>query len=77
MPVTAAVRINAQFFVFVAEKGAQGMTAKQKPVQLGDIVGNDYIVVSGLQPGEELIVGGLQKIRDGAPVAPAAPAEKK
>lgn len=86
IPVTAVTRVNAQFFAFVAEKGGQGMTAKQKPVLLGDIVGNEYIVQSGLQPGEQLIVGGLQKIRDGAPVmpappaaaaAPASPAEKK
>jgi RND family efflux transporter MFP subunit len=74
VPVTSVTRINAQFFAFVAEKGEGGMVAKQKPVQLGEIVGNDYVVESGLQPGEQLIVGGLQKIRDGAPVMPA-PAE--
>jgi RND family efflux transporter MFP subunit len=74
VPVTAVVRINAQFFAFVAEKSAEGMTAKQKPVQLGEIIGNEYVVQSGLQPGEQLIVGGLQKIRDGAPVIPAPPA---
>lgn len=74
VPVTAVTRVNAQYFAFVAEKSAQGMAAKQKPVQLGEIVGNDYVVQSGLQPGEQLIVGGLQKIRDGAPVMPAPPA---
>jgi RND family efflux transporter MFP subunit len=75
VPVTAAVRINAQYFVYVAEKSAQGMVAKQKPVQFGEIVGNDYVVQSGLSAGEQLIVGGLQKIRDGAPVMPAPPAQ--
>jgi RND family efflux transporter MFP subunit len=74
VPVTAVTRINAQFFAFVAEKSDKGMTAKQKPVQLGDIIGNDYVVQSGLSAGEQLIVGGLQKIRDGAPVMPAPPA---
>jgi RND family efflux transporter MFP subunit len=74
VPVTAVTRINAQFFVYVAEKSDKGFTAKQKPVQLGDIVGNDYIVQSGLSVGEQLIVGGLQKIRDGAPVMPSPPA---
>ena len=74
IPVTAVTRINAQFFAFVAEKNGQGMLAKQKPVQLGEIIGNDYVVQSGLQPGEQLIVSGLQKIRDGAPVMPAPPA---
>jgi membrane fusion protein (multidrug efflux system) len=31
-------------------------------------------VQSGLAPGEQLIVSGLQKIRDGAPVMAAPPA---
>jgi RND family efflux transporter MFP subunit len=74
IPVTAVTRINAQFFAFVAENSANGMTAKQKPVQLGEIIGNEYVMQSGLQPGEQLIVSGLQKIRDGAPVMPAPPA---
>jgi RND family efflux transporter MFP subunit len=74
LPVTAVMRINAQFFAFVAEQDAQGLIARQKPVQLGEIIGNDYVVQSGLTPGEQLIVGGLQKIRDGAPVVAAPPA---
>ena len=74
LPVTSVARINAQFFAFVAEKGEKGMVAKQKPVQLGEIIGNEYVVQSGLQPGEQLIVSGLQKIRDGSPVMPAPPA---
>ncbi len=76
VPVTAVVRVNAQFFAFVAEKSDQGMSAKQKPVQLGEIVGNDYFVQSGLSVGEQLIVSGLQKIRDGAPVMSAPPAQR-
>jgi RND family efflux transporter MFP subunit len=74
VPVTAVQRISGQFFAFVAEKSGDGLTAKQKPVQLGDIIGNDYVVQGGLQPGEQLIVSGLQKIRDGAPVMAAPPA---
>jgi len=74
IPVTAVTRINAQFFAFVAEKNDQGMVAKLKPVQLGEIIGNEYVLQSGLQVGEQLIVSGLQKIRDGSPVMPAPPA---
>jgi RND family efflux transporter MFP subunit len=83
IPVTAVLRSTGDFFAFVAEKGQQGLVAKQKRVQLGEIVGNEYVVQGGLQPGEQLIVSGLQKIRDGAPVMPApsagaaAPPEKK
>jgi RND family efflux transporter MFP subunit len=72
VPVTAVLRVNAQYFAFVAEKAAQGMVAKQKPVQLGEIIGNAYVVESGLAPGEQLIVSGLQKIRDGAAVMSAS-----
>ena len=32
------------------------------------MVGNDYVVLDGLKPGEKLIVSGVQKIGDGAPV---------
>ena len=74
VPVTAVARITGQYFVYVAEKDGQGLVARQKGVQLGEIIGNEYVVQGGLQPGEQLIVSGLQKIRDGAPVMAAPPA---
>jgi len=74
VPVTSVMRVNGQYFAFVAEKSDQGLVAKQHAVQLGDIIGNDYVVKDGLKAGEQLIVGGLQKIGDGAPVSPAGPA---
>jgi RND family efflux transporter MFP subunit len=74
VPVTAVTRINGQWFAFVAEpgEGGKGLVAKQRSLQLGPVVGNSYTVVSGLKPGEKLIAAGIQKIRDGAPVAAAA-----
>lgn len=79
VPVTAVNRVNGQYFAFVAEKGDQGLVAKQRAVRLGEVLGNDYVVIDGLKPGEQLIVSGLQKIGDGAPVsiAAAAPAPQK
>jgi RND family efflux transporter MFP subunit len=69
IPVTAVVRISGQYFCFVAESGAQGgLVAKQKPIEVGEMIGNDYVVRSGLKAGETLIVSGIQKIGDGAPV---------
>jgi RND family efflux transporter MFP subunit len=69
VPVTAVVRISGQYFCFVAEPGAQGgLVAKQKPIEVGELIGNDYVVRSGLKAGETLIVSGIQKIGDGAPV---------
>jgi len=77
VPVTAVTRINGQWFAFVAEpgEGGKGLIAHQRSVELGPVVGNSYTVVSGVKAGEQLIVGGIQKIRDGAPVQPAAPAK--
>jgi multidrug efflux pump subunit AcrA (membrane-fusion protein) len=67
-------RINGRFFVYVVEEGEGGTSvARQRAVELGELVGNDYIVESGLKPGEKLIVSGIQKVRDGAPVAEAGP----
>jgi RND family efflux transporter MFP subunit len=74
VPVTAVTRINGQWFAFVAEpgEGGKGLVAKQRSLQLGPVVGNSYTVVAGLKAGEKLITGGIQKIRDGAPVAAGA-----
>jgi RND family efflux transporter MFP subunit len=76
VPLVAVTRINGQYFVFVAESGERGSVARQRAVNLGEVVGNGYVVVSGLKPGERLIASGIQKIGDGAPVTavPATPA---
>jgi RND family efflux transporter MFP subunit len=74
VPLVALNRINGQFFAYVAEPGDGGaMVAHQRAVEPGPLVGNDYVVKSGLEPGDKLIVSGVQKIRDGAPVAVTAP----
>ena len=74
MPVVAVVRISGQYFAFVAEPGeGGGLVAKQRQITLGPMIGNEYIVLSGLKPGDKLITGGIQKIGDGAPVQPAPP----
>jgi RND family efflux transporter MFP subunit len=74
VPLVAVSRINAQYFVYIVEKGEGGMTvARQRPVQLGALVGNDYILIDGLKAGDQLIVAGTQKIGDGMPVNAVPP----
>jgi multidrug efflux pump subunit AcrA (membrane-fusion protein) len=68
VPLVAVTRINGQYFVYVVENQNGTPIARQRSVQLGPIVGNDYQVLSGLKEGEQLIVSGIQKIGDGAPV---------
>jgi RND family efflux transporter MFP subunit len=72
VPVTAVARVNGEYFAFVAE-GADGKTvARQRAIKVGPIVGDDYAVLSGLKPGDRVVVSGVQKLADGAPIAPAA-----
>jgi RND family efflux transporter MFP subunit len=70
VPLVAVTRVNGRFFVFTAEKDGQSTIARQRPVDLGPLVGNNYVVLKGLTAGEQLIVSGVQKIGDGMPVAP-------
>jgi len=41
-------------------------------VKLGPAHGSDFVVESGLAVGDRVVVEGLQKIRDGMTVKPAA-----
>jgi membrane fusion protein (multidrug efflux system) len=45
-----------------------------RPVEVGDWSGEDWVITSGLQPGERVIVDGIMRIRPGAPVTVAAAA---
>jgi membrane fusion protein, multidrug efflux system len=51
--------------VYVVDKQGQ---AAMRPIKLGAMVDGNWIVESGLKPGDKVIVSNLQKIRPGAPV---------
>jgi RND family efflux transporter MFP subunit len=70
IPVLAVTRISGQYFAFVAEGKDGSLVARQKPLSVGDIVGNDYLVRDGIKPGDRIIVSGTQFLVDGAPVSP-------
>jgi len=69
VPVLAVSRISGQYFAFVAEQDKGSLVARQKPVKVGEIVGNDYVVLDGIKDGDKVIVSGTQFLRDGVPVA--------
>jgi len=82
IPVASVSRIGGQSFVFIAQKGEpspgedpQGAVpqtiAKQKPVTLGDIQGQEYQVLKGLNVGDRIVVEGVLKLSDGTPINPA------
>jgi RND family efflux transporter MFP subunit len=68
VPVVAVSRVSGRTFAFVVENGEKGAVARQRTIELGPIVGNDYVVLNGLAAGDQLIVTGIQKVRDGVPV---------
>jgi RND family efflux transporter MFP subunit len=72
VPVTAVSRVGGQHFAFVAEEKDGALVARQRPLEVGEIVGNDYVVRKGIRPGEKVIVSGTQFLLDGAPVKPQA-----
>lgn len=70
IPLTSVTRVGGQYFAFVAEPAdGGGLVARMRPVTLGSVIGNNYVVRDGLNPGERLITGGIQKIGDGVPVS--------
>ena len=69
IPILAVTRINGQFFAFLAVKEGKSTFARLKALQIGDVIGNDYVVLEGLKPGDHLILSGLQFLQEGAPVA--------
>jgi RND family efflux transporter MFP subunit len=68
IPVLAVQRINGQFFAFAAVKEDQATVARQRLLKLGEIVGNDYTILDGVNAGDHMIVSGLQFLQDGMPV---------
>jgi RND family efflux transporter MFP subunit len=71
VPIVAVSRLAGQHFVFVAEQSDKGVVARQKPIAIGEVSGDDYVVRSGLMAGERIIVSNVQKLGDGAPVKPS------
>ena len=70
VPVLAITRVSGQAFVFVAVRSGSNYVAHQVPVTLGDTIGNDYPVLSGLKQGDKVILSGIQFLQEGMPVGP-------
>jgi RND family efflux transporter MFP subunit len=68
VPVLAVSRLGGQYFAFVAEQQDGKTVAHQKPLRVGDMMGNNYVVLEGIKPGDKIIVSGTQFLVDGAPV---------
>tara|TARA_R110002072_G_scaffold81160_11_gene186020 strand:+ start:4211 stop:5428 length:1218 start_codon:yes stop_codon:yes gene_type:complete len=88
MYVNASFSAGTYDNVFLVPQGAVARTVKGEPtamvvgkdgnaevrnLTIVEVHGNDWIVSEGLEDGDKLIIGGLQKVRPGAPVMPVPP----
>lgn len=65
VPQRAVVELQGRNFVWVVSKDH---TTNQRPVTIVEQVGSNFLVSDGLKVGERIVVEGLQKVREGAPV---------
>jgi RND family efflux transporter MFP subunit len=68
IPVLAVLRIGGQYFGFVVVSEGKSLVARQKVIEVGQIFGNEYEVLGGLEAGERVVIEGTQELADGVPV---------
>lgn len=65
IPQKAVLQTPNGHLVFVV--GEAG-TAQPRPVLVGDWLGDQWIIIDGLQPGDRVVVDGLMRLSPGMPV---------
>jgi len=70
VPVLSVITLGGQHFVFVAQSENGKIVARQKMLHVGEMIGNDYVVLDGINAGDKVIVSGTQFLTDGAAVMP-------
>lgn len=72
VPVLSILRQSGQAFVYVVDQRPAGAVVSRRPITLGLLSDQRYVVEKGLAPGDRIAVSSLQYLRDGAPVRPKA-----
>ena len=67
VPQAAVIQVQSMYQIAVVNPGNK---AGFRIVQVGDRVGTDWIITEGLKPGDQVIVQGFMKVRQGTPVSP-------
>jgi membrane fusion protein (multidrug efflux system) len=67
VPARAVIQVLDQAFVAVLNPD---QTLQQRPVRLGPRIDSDWIIESGLEAGETIVVDGAAKVRPGSRVQP-------
>jgi multidrug efflux system membrane fusion protein len=73
VPEQALGTDQGQKFLFVVGEKDGKAVAQYRPVEQGPLQSDGWRVIrKGITPGEAVVVGGLQRVRDGAPITPEA-----
>lgn len=70
VPQSAVIYQGEERFVYVPQEQEGQLVARQQPVELGLEQGSDVEVLAGLEPGQSIVVAGLQRLGDGVPIQP-------
>ena len=71
IPVEALRRAPMKSYVYLAEEDDEGkLRARERQVKVGQMVGERFSVLSGLEVGVKVVADGSFKLRDGALIAP-------
>lgn len=68
IPVLAVVRQSGQAFAFVVFERDGKTLVERRPITLGELGEQTYVVRDGLKPGDRIAVSAIQKLRDGSVV---------
>jgi multidrug efflux pump subunit AcrA (membrane-fusion protein) len=68
VPQSAVIYQGEERFVYVPQDQEGQMVAVRQPVELGLEQGTNVEIMSGLEPGQRIIVAGIQRLGDGVPI---------
>jgi RND family efflux transporter MFP subunit len=73
IPTNAVSSLGGQKFVFVAQPGESesSLMAKQVPIRVGRIQGQEFQVLSGVRPGDRIVTSRILDLRDNTPITDA------
>jgi membrane fusion protein (multidrug efflux system) len=71
IPQRAVQELQGTYNVFVVGSDSVAQTREIKP---SDRIGSNWVVASGLEPADRIVIEGIQKVRAGSKVRPTAPA---
>src|ERR1019366_1600398 len=67
VPQRAVMELQGSYQVAIVDAENK---ARIKPVQVGEQIGNDWLIEKGLEPNEHVVAEGTQRVKEGTAVDP-------